>query len=109
VRGSITASTSPFFTSWPSRKFRLISWPPTCGLTVTVFIAVTVPSALAYTGTSWCVASTTVTGTGPASGLRRPGAPPLPTGLVLAPADDAQADHGQHQNRHDQQHDLPNT
>jgi len=31
------------------------------------------------------------------------------TGLVLAPAKYAQADHGQHQYRHDQQHDLPNT
>ncbi|GEM_PF-6694070 len=60
----------------------LSSWPPTCGLTVTVFIALTVPSALAYTGTSWRAASITVTGTGPLS--RSPSLPASACGPPLA-------------------------
>jgi hypothetical protein len=66
-------------------KFRLISCPPTWGLTVTVFIALTVPSALAYTGTSWRAASTTVTGTGPLS--RSPSLPASAFGPPLASLD----------------------
>ncbi len=49
-RGSISASTSPFFTIWPSVKWKLITGPLTCGRTVTVASGVTVPSALSVIG-----------------------------------------------------------
>src|SRR6185437_11998849 len=49
-RGSISASTSPFFTIWPSMKLNFTTGPLTCGRTVTVASGVTVPSALSVIG-----------------------------------------------------------
>ena len=73
------ASTWPFFTGCPSVNSMLSSRPETCGSTVTVLSACTVPSAVRYTGTFCLTTGTTVTGTGGAS-------PPLPLAPFAAPS-----------------------
>ena len=54
----------PAFTSWPSLKLTSISLPSTCGRTVTVFSACTVPIASSVTGTSAVRTSAAVITTG---------------------------------------------
>ncbi|AMM23390.1 hypothetical protein [Variovorax sp. PAMC 28711] len=46
------ATTSPFFTVWPSEKSTSVMTPLTCGRSVTVVTGVTVPSASMITGMS---------------------------------------------------------
>ena len=62
-RGSITASTSPCFTSCPSVTGTCISVPSTRLRTCTALNACTDPRPLKYSGTSWRTLRATVTGT----------------------------------------------
>ena len=90
--GSISTSTSPAWTSWPSEKLIFLIWPSTRDLTSTLFKACTVPSPVRKIGTSARRTSLAITGMAAAArgAAGAPGRKPQPRSNEIGQASAAE-------------------